>query len=194
MRIGLTWAPSSGKTSVVDELQRRGFDIFSEAATQIIRYEQSQWRKVVDIVIDATFQDKIHTLKLAQYIGYQKWRNTIFDTTFVDDIAHRRAGWADISPILDTVGKNLYDVIFFLEHPWIVEHNGIRIESSSEVLKLDELKRAALEEFGYHFSKLDILRLDGTEAVLVPVFSDIPNISDRIKTRADFIERLMASK
>ena len=197
MRIGLTAAPSSGKTSVIWELKRRGFHTFQEAATKIIEAEKVKWRQLEDIVQDADFQQRIHDLKKQQFSQYTEWKTSFYDTTFIDDIAHRKFWNIDTSEIEDYVRNNRYAVIFYLEHPWIIENNGIRIETSDEVKKLDHLKKEALQDFWYSLrdsSKATHFKLDGTEAIILPVHGELPSIHERIKTRVDQIERVVLSK
>ena len=196
MKIGLTWAPSSGKSSLVTELGKRGFRIFPEAATEIIEAEKEKWREPDDIVKDYDFQDRTYAIKLEQYKKYRKGRRTVFDTTFVDDVAHRRATGVDIRPILETVNNKRYDIVFFLEHPGYVEENGIRIENYEEAMRLDALKRNALEEFWYDLVGDDYGAIDynGTQAVILPAFTDIVSVSERIILRACTIERLTARR
>ena len=197
MRIGLTGAPSSGKSSVAWELTKRRFHIFPEAATQIIEAEKSKWRKVKDIVQDADFQQRIYNLKRQQFFDYQEWVPSFYDTTFVDDIAHRRFWDIDTSDIEKFVRDNRYAVIFYLEHPWVVENNGIRIETPDEVQRLDTIKREALQDFWYTLidsRKATRFKLDGTEAIILPVYAWLQNIHQRIETRVDDIERVMGSR
>lgn len=196
MKIGLTWAPSSGKSSLVTELGKRGFRIFPEAATEIIEAEKKKGREVSDIVNDDDFQERIHALKLLQYKKYRKESRAVFDTTFVDDVAHRRATGVDIRPILKTVNNKRYDIVFFLEHPGYVEENGIRMENHEEAMRLDALKRNALEEFWYDLVGDDYGAIDynGTQAVILPAYADIVSVSERIRRRASAIERLTARR
>jgi len=179
MKIGLSWAPSSGKTSVVNELEKKGFKIYNEAATQIIEEEKEKWRKVEDIIQDANFQYRIHNIKIQQFTDHKEWL-AFFDTTFVDDIAHRKFSWVETVSIKKRLQESRYDVMFYLNHPGIVEDNGIRIENSDDVQELDTLKRDALKEFWYNF-------------IEVPTFTEDQNqltekiIKQAVSKRTDFI-------
>ena len=67
---------------------------------------------------DQDFQARIHALKLQQFADAQDHTGTVFfDTTFVDDIAHRRATGVETKSIEESVRMYRYDVMFLLEHP-----------------------------------------------------------------------------
>lgn len=92
VRAGIVGAPSCGKTSVVRGLENRGFRVFPEAATHIIEEGKKMGRSVPDIVADPDFQDRIHRMKQGQFADSRDLDSVVFfDTTLVDDIAHRRA-------------------------------------------------------------------------------------------------------
>jgi predicted ATPase len=194
IKIGITWAASCGKTSLVDYLRERWFMTFREASTWIIEEGKKSGKSVEDIVNKPDFQDTVHLMKRWQFLTDATNGCCIYDTTFIDDIAHRKFKNIPISDEMKNfISSHRYNAIFFLEHPWVVEDNGIRIESLDDVKKLDELKKESLPEFWYSFVPYDTesLQLDGTKAVLLPSFDALPNISDRISRRGDIIARLI---
>ena len=67
MKLWLAWAPSSWKSKVVEELAKRGFPVFTEAATQIINLRISSWEELNWILSNPElFQKQIHDTKLLQ--------------------------------------------------------------------------------------------------------------------------------
>ena len=152
---------------MISELEKKGFHIFPEAATSIIECEKINGRCVSDIVTDPNFQDEIHELKLRQFIRSRDYNGAVFfDTTFIDDIAHRRVTGVEIESIQSCVMTRRYDIMFFLEHPGTVEANGIRLEDSTQALELDRLKREALAEFMYNPVVVPFIKMgDLTESI-----------------------------
>ncbi len=149
MKIWLAWAPSSWKSSVVAELQRRGFRIFPEAATQIIRNRTHLGESLEDILGDhVVFQNQIHEKKREQYTN-ALYPYNFFDTTIVEDIAHRVVTGVETDSIQDAINRYRYDTIFYMTHPGTVEDNWIRVESETEVQELDRLKREAFRDNWY---------------------------------------------
>lgn len=150
MKIWLAWAPSSWKSSVVNELMKRWYPIFTEAATQIINLRISSWEDLDWILSNPElFQKQIHDKKLLQLQEAWNKGDSFFDTTTVEDIAHRKVTWVETESIQKVIDEIRYDKVFYMVHPWSVEDNWIRVENKNEVNKLDKLKREAFKNNWY---------------------------------------------
>ncbi len=150
MKIWLAWAPSCWKSSVVEELSKRWYWVFTEAATQIIELRISSWGSLDWILSDSElFQQQIHDKKLLQLKEAWNKNLSFFDTTIVEDIAHRKVTWVETKSIQKIIDEVRYDHIFYMIHPWSVENNWIRVENEDEVQELDRLKREAFKNNWY---------------------------------------------
>jgi len=181
MKIWLAWAPSSWKSKVVEELAKRWYPVFTEAATQIINLRISSWEDLDWILSNPElFQQQIHDKKLLQLQeAWNRW-DSFFDTTTVEDIAHRKVTWVETESIQKIIDEIRYDKVFYMVHPWSVEDNGIRVENKDEVQELDRFKRQAFTDNWY-----DIIE--------VPTFTDSwEELTDEVieravKKRVDYI-------
>lgn len=181
MKIWLAWAPSSWKSSVVQELSDRWHTVYLEAATQIITKRMDGWESIDDILSSpAIFQEQIHTKKVEQLNNSSLDDTSFFDTTTVEDIAHRKVTWVEIKSIQKTIDEIRYDNIFYMVHPWKVEDNGIRVENETEVQELDRLKREAFKDNWYNIVEVPTFVKDWTELT-----DEV--IEEAVKQRVDFI-------
>lgn len=150
MKVWLAWAPSSWKSTVVDELSMDWNTVFTEPATQIIKLRISSGETLEWILWNwELFQQQIHDKKILQLREAGSKNISFFDTTIVEDIAHRQVSWIEIKSIQDMINKIRYDKIFYMKHPGVVENNWIRVENYDEVQELDHLKRLAFRDNWY---------------------------------------------
>jgi predicted ATPase len=164
MNFWLAWAPSCWKSSVVEELSKRWYWVFTEAATQIIELRMSSWESLELVLSDPDlFQKQIHDKKLLQLKEAWNKNNNFFDTTIVEDIAHRKVTWVEIESIQEVIDEIRYDKIFYMVHPWGVEDNWIRVENDNEIEELDKLKREAFENNWYKIIKVPTFVKDWEE-------------------------------
>lgn len=173
LKIWIAWAPSSWKSSLLDFIKERSkrhengernTNIVEEPASKIIRQRIALWESLEDILSDPVkFQSEIHRMKVSDFLLSRWWSHIYFDTTLVEDIAHRQVSWVETKSIQDAIDKYRYDHIFYLSHPWSVENNWIRVENESEVWELDRLKRQAFIDNGYDIREVPTFLKEGDE-------------------------------
>lgn len=172
-RYVLTGAPGCGKSSVLLELENRGFEVIREAAQDVIqRYHAKGIEKPWE---DVMFQDEVLKLQLFREDKFQKDKTYFLDRGVIDGLAYAREKhpsrwWIEHqSHHRRKEGRYGYDVIFFLNPLDDVETNSIRREGIEEAKMIDGFLREEYHSRRYFGDR----------------FVEIPNAS--IEERADLI-------
>lgn len=145
----ITGAPSSGKTTVLLELERMGYKTYEEWARVYIDSEMQKGKTLKEIRADELeFQKKILQLK----IDFEKTLNpssVIFlDRGIPDSIAYMKLCGYGRDPILKKASKNCsYKKVFLME---LIKYESdyARTESEEEARILDKLLEDAYKELG----------------------------------------------
>lgn len=145
----LTGAPSSGKTTVLKELEKKGYKVYEEWARVYIDSEMQKGKTLKEIRKDEVqFQNKILQLK----IDFEKTLNpssTLFlDRGIPDSIAYMKLCKAPIDSKLEkSIKKCTYKKVFLME---LLEYETdyARTESQEEAMILDTLLENAYKELG----------------------------------------------
>lgn len=157
-RFILTGTPGSGKTSVIKHLEKNGYVVIHEAATDVIATEQAKgierpWETstFIDEIINTQkdrqtnasgnlqFYDRspFCTYALGLYLSH--WRNSEFtpSSTLLNEI----------NRCLD---KGVYqNKVFFLENLGFIEHTDARKISYEDALVFEQFHLDVYEEFGF---------------------------------------------
>lgn len=145
----LTGGPSAGKTTLLNELHRRGYKTVSEAARAVIEEEAGAGRPYKEIRADeAAFQHKV----LARKIETEKTlpRDTVifFDRGIPDSDAYFRIIGIHENPLLETALRDVrYRKAFLLELiPFKADE--VRKETPDDARRLNALLRESYEKLG----------------------------------------------
>lgn len=136
----ITGAPSSGKTTVVKLLEKKGYRVVYEMARIYIDQELKKGKTIQEIrKEDAAFQRKILDLKI-HYESKLNPKETIFlDRAIPDSLAYYELVKLPKDKYLEkTVKKSSYKKIFIFEKLEF-EKDYARTESKEEVKKLERL-------------------------------------------------------
>ncbi len=164
----ITGAPSSGKTSVVEELAHRGYAIQNEVARELIE-EALRRGKTLAEVRDVThvqeLQRRILKLKVAREKGLDRNALVFTDRGTPDSIVYFRLAKMDPQPAIEASKIFRYKAVFLFERLAIVR-DDVRTESEQQA---GEIENMLIEDYGAL----------GYDVVRVPVLP--------IPERADFI-------
>lgn len=149
----LTGAPGCGKSSVLLELENRGFEVIREAAQDVIqRYQAKGIEKPWE---DVHFQDEVLKLQLFREGNIQKDKTYFIDRGTIDGLAYAREDHPSRWWIKNQChqrrkeGRDNYDVIFFFNPLDEVETNGVRREGIEEAKVIDGFLREEYRSHGY---------------------------------------------
>lgn len=151
--IVITGGPGTGKSSIINELQKRGFTCFEEIARQITLEAQKQGIAQLFLTKPLLFSQKLLEGRTQQFLDAKKSEN---DLVFLD------RGLPDILAYMDYIGdvypkhfieaceNHKYNYVFILK-PWqaIFKSDNERYENFEQALKIHEYLAATYKRFGY---------------------------------------------
>jgi predicted ATPase len=162
----ITGAPCSGKTSVIKELERRGYKVVHETARAFIDQQLAAGRRLDEIKADEpAFENHILNAKLVIESSLPPNETIFLDRGIPDSIAYfKLAGLNPDSPLRES-NRLRYRRVFFFEKLGFLK-DRVRCEDESTADRLHRLIAESYRRLEY-------------EMIPVPVLS--------IEQRADFI-------
>ncbi len=162
----ITGAPCSGKTSVIREIGRRGYQVIHEVARAYIDRQLSRGRQINQIKADILqFERHILHEKLRIEASLKKAGPIFFDRGVPDSIAYYNLEGLDPAEPLRYSRRTGYSKIFFFERFDFLQ-DDVRSEDDEIAARLNNLLLDAYEKAGYN-------------VIMVPVMA--------VKDRADLI-------
>ena len=153
----VTGAPSSGKTAVICELERRGHRVVHEAARAFIDSELRKGRRLKDIRADAAaFEAEIFRRKMSLESRLPGNEPIFFDRGLPDSIAYYRLAGLDVDAVITACHHYRYRNVFLFDRLG-VRPDRVRVENDSEAAVLDTLLKASYEQLGYPVVRVPLL-------------------------------------
>lgn len=166
----LTGGPRSGKSTVLEQLAKRGFRVVPEVARSYI-YEQISCGRQLEAIVanQLEFQRAILRRMIRIEQDLDRKQRVFFDRAIPDGIGYFRKAGLDPSEVFEICRTHRYCRVFFFDRiPMeLVEGDTIRRESEEEVTALEvEIERGYLEA-GYHITHVPLMPVeDRVEFVL----------------------------
>lgn len=161
-RIVISGGPCSGKTTILNVLEKRGYTILPEAARVVIEDEQRiggnafPWENVSE------FQKKV--LGVQKDLDSKVSSLVFMDRSAVDGLGYyENAGLVPAQDLLDYVGQMRYDKVFFLEPLDIYRTDSDRKENEVVAKKVSDFLWNAYVNQGY--SPIRVPKMDVEERV-----------------------------
>ncbi len=154
-----TGAPSSGKTSVLEELAHRGYAVQVEVARELIETALRQGKTLVEIRDKTHVQDlqrRIVALKLAREKGLHPETLVFSDRGTPDSIAYYRLAGLDPEPAIDASLVFEYRAVFLFARLPLIK-DDVRTEDDAQALALEQAIIADYQSLGYKPIRVPVL-------------------------------------
>ncbi|WP_081452561.1 AAA family ATPase [Verrucomicrobium spinosum] len=138
--IVITGAPSSGKTTLLRELKRRGYAVVSESAREVLESgELDESRSDVQTLIEERQQAKEQQIPPGQVI--------VLDRALPDSLAYRRLGGLDASDLRALIRPERYAAVFMCGFGQHIA-DGLRKDDVERAREIERLLREVYLEIG----------------------------------------------
>lgn len=156
----ITGGPSSGKTTVLNELAKLGYIVNPEAARVLIDEEMAKGKSIEEIrgptkggYPEAEFQKKVLKIKIDVEKAAPKDKIVFFDRAIPDSIAYYQICGLDPKEVLKSCRGKVYRKIFFLEQlPF--DQDYARVEDAETIKKLNKLLKESYQNLGYEIIEI----------------------------------------
>lgn len=153
-------APSSGKTTLINQLATQGFYIAPEVAREYIQLLLANNHTLDDIRNDTKpLQRGILAVALKRERHLQAEQLIFFDRGTVDSIGYFNFHQLDANHIIKSCLHTRYKKIFYC-HQLPVINDKVRIEDNSEAKKIGELIYNAYTNLGYELIELPAISVE----------------------------------
>jgi predicted ATPase len=163
----ITGAPCSGKTTVIREIERRGFQAIHEVARAYIDRQLGAGRRI-DLIKADILQFERHILhtKIRIEDTLEKSEIIFFDRGVPDSIAYYNLEGLDPAEALKFSRRTRYRKIFFFER-FDFLNDGVRSEDEIIAARLNDLLLEAYGQAGYNPIMVPVMSVkDRTDLVL----------------------------
>jgi predicted ATPase len=163
----ITGAPCSGKTTVITELERRGYKVIHEVARDYIESELKKGKSLHLIKSEELlFERHILNKKIEIEASLSKEDLMFFDRGIPDSIAYYKGAGLDIKEPVKQSRRVRYKKVFLLERVAFTD-DPVRVENDEKAEKLQSLIIESYEMLGYETFYIPVSpATDRTELIL----------------------------
>ncbi|KYK26722.1 hypothetical protein AYK26_07225 [Euryarchaeota archaeon SM23-78] len=148
----ITGGPSSGKSTLLRALEKKGFAVIEESAKEVIFLEKQ--RGVNEPWLEETFVDfqtKIVELQLKKEAEIPSDTDIVFIDRGVPDVLayfkHRK--FEPSQKLLECVKNRKYEKVFLLEQLPVHKKADYRVEDEQEAKRISQLIKQSYQSLGY---------------------------------------------
>jgi len=153
--IAISGAPSSGKTSVINNLEKMGYEVVNDKAREVLE----EARKLSPERDFAAIQLEIVERMESEMRNVNPDKLTLFDYGMPDNIAFQRLGEIEIAKTLKLAKKYIYKAVLILE-PISFKCDGLRDKDREHQHLIHEMIVNIYEELGYKYELVPDLKLE----------------------------------
>ncbi|MGB0895712.1 MAG: AAA family ATPase [Flavobacteriaceae bacterium] len=158
-RILLIGSPGSGKTTVLSELEKRGYVCFQEVSREIILEAQQRGIEQLFLSNPDEFNQKLLSGRIAQFEACTQHQEFVFiDRGLPDIIAYNNYINVPSEPkVIKASTELVYDFVFLFP-AWkkIFKNDNERYESFEEALKIQDNLKDTYATYGYEICEVPI--------------------------------------
>lgn len=157
----MTGAPSSGKTTLIKYLEKKGYKVLYEIARIYIDKELKRGKTIKEIrKNEAGFQKKILDLKVHYESKLNPKKITFLDRAIPDSIAYYELVGIPKDKYLDKIIKKTFYKKIFLFEKLELEKDYARTESKEEVERLEKLIEKAYKDLRFPIVKVPKMNIE----------------------------------
>lgn len=153
-KIVLIGGPGTGKTTVLNELKKRGFYCMEEVSREVTLQAQKEGIDQLFLTNPLLFSEKLLEGRIQQYIKAEKSNKEIifFDRGIPDVHAYMEYFNTEYPPVFLEKSKELLYTHLFIFPPWdaIYTSDNERYESFEQSKEIDIFLQKAYKEIGYN--------------------------------------------
>jgi predicted ATPase len=156
----ITGAPSSGKTTLLKELEKLGYRVVHEVARAYIEMQMDQGRMLEDIRSDKeSFEKWVLSAKIGIEAELPKNEVIIFDRAIPDSIAYFQIAGLDTNEAIAKSPRNRYKKVFLLDLlPYTKDQ--ARIETHEVAARLDRALESDYRMLGYEVTRVGVMPVE----------------------------------
>ncbi len=157
----VTGAPSSGKTTLLARLEKKGHRVVFEAARQIIDEDIEKGKTVEEIRKDElAFQKRVLALKVARERELRAGDTIFFERGIPDSTAYYElCGVLEDDVLAKANEKSVYKVVFLLDM-LSYRKDYARTENATVAEHIAKLLEKAYKQLGFHIVKVPVMSID----------------------------------
>jgi predicted ATPase len=178
-RFILTGAPGAGKTSILRQLQRQGFDVVDEAATAIIAREQAEgdaepWTQEAFVEKVAVLQRQRQMQSVSGGVTLQIYDRSPICTHALSIYLGRPVP-EELSAEIDRITREwVYEQqVFFVHNIGYCEPTAARRNSFQESLAFERIHEQSYRQFGYELVDVPAGAVANRAAVIADTISQL---------------------
>lgn len=156
----LTGGPCAGKTTLIFELEKRGYPVVPEPARLIIDEQLARGKAIRDIVGDADWLPSVTRRARAMHREIPRDEQCFFDRGVPDSLAYYRLGGREMDDELrDGLVEFTYRKVFLLDLVDFVTDEA-RSETPEQAMVIHSAIRRAYTDQGYELVEVPVLPID----------------------------------
>jgi len=155
----ITGAPSSGKTSVIEELAKRGYPIQTEVARELIEECIRHGLTLQEVRSEGhvkELQQKILRFKAGREMAMDVEKIIFCDRGTPDSIVYFRLAGLDVEEAVKASRVYHYRAVFMLDRLPVVK-DGVRVESDSQAEDIGRMIEEAYQGLGYELTRVPVM-------------------------------------
>lgn len=158
--VAITGAPSSGKTSVLNALEKRGYKICHEAARELIEAKIAGGQTLEQVRADAgSLQREILKVKMEWSRRFSPDDIVFFDRGIPDSLSYFRAAGLDPAEVMPLALEFRYAHVFLFDRLPIVR-DGVRTESEADASQIEQFLIEDYKALGYHPVRVPVMPVE----------------------------------
>ena len=156
----ITGGPGTGKTSIINELKKRGYNCVEENSREVISEQIKTRGKILPWKNQLEFENKITFLRAQQFLSIPKNCLCFFDRSVIESVAYLKLSNLKVtSQIMENIKKCVYNKTVFYTPIW----EEIYVNDSERKENLEQAKKieSALIET-YRSAKYNLIQVPKT--------------------------------